>query len=234
MPVMDKSNRNNSGGMIMKHQITITGLFGLLAAILVGSGEFLLHFDALGRFGENSGYEFMRGISAGRTTLGHFLSVSGMPFYIVGLWHLMKMLEPANRLASHIAFCVMSYGTIIGGVWIGSRAGMSTIVNYSEVINTAPFVALYELRYESLLQATRIAALVFSLIFIWLTLSGRSHYPRWMAAFNPVVLILFSFAIWFLAPGVGIYLMPIALNIAFGLMFLLSTYYSINTERSSK
>jgi hypothetical protein len=30
----------------------MTGVLGLLAAILVGAGEFLLHFDAMGRFAE--------------------------------------------------------------------------------------------------------------------------------------------------------------------------------------
>jgi len=41
-------------------QLTVTGVPGLLAAILVGGGEFLLHFDVLGRFAEGSAYEFIR------------------------------------------------------------------------------------------------------------------------------------------------------------------------------
>jgi hypothetical protein len=168
----------------------------------------------------------MRGINENRTTIGHFLSVLSAPLYIIGYWHIMKMLEPANVLASRIAFIVMSYGIIIGAVWIGSRAGISTIVNSTSIVNPTPFISLYELRYENLLQATRIAALVFSVIFIWLVISGRSHYPRWMALLNPIFLILVSFAIWAILPGVGIYLMPIALNVAFALLFLSSIYYS--------
>ena len=50
-------------------QLTTAGVLGLLAAILVGAGEFLLHFDALGRFAGGSAYEFMRGIDAERTTI---------------------------------------------------------------------------------------------------------------------------------------------------------------------
>jgi hypothetical protein len=207
-------------------QLTTAGVLGLLAAILVGAGEFLLHFDALGRFAEGGAYEFMRGINENRTTIGHFLGVLIVPLYIIGFWHLMKMLEPANVLASRIAFVVMSYGIIIGAVWIGSRAGISTIVNSTSINNPASFISLYELRYENLLQVTRLAVLVFSGIFIWLVLSGRSHYPRWMALFNPIILILASFAIWAIVPVVGIYLMPIALNVAFALLFLFSIYYS--------
>jgi len=82
------------------------------------------------------------------------------------------------------------------------------------------------LRYENLLQVTRLSVLFFSAIFIWLVLTGRSHYPRWMALLNPIFLILASFAIWVIAPVIGVYLMPIALNVAFALLFMFSIYYS--------
>jgi hypothetical protein len=211
-------------------QLTTAGVIGLFAAILVGAGEFLLHFDALGRFAEGGAYEFMRGINENRTTIGHFLGVLSAPLYIIGYWHVMKMLEPASALASRIAFVIMSYGIIVGAVWIGSRAGISSIINSSSIVNPMPFISLYELRYENLLQMTRIAVLVFSVIFTWLVLSGRSHYPRWMALLNPILLIVASFAIWMIAPIIGIYLMPIALNVAFALLFLFSVYFSHNLE----
>ena len=41
-----------------RQAIIITGLVGLLAAILTGTEEFLLHFDPLARFSESS-YDFM-------------------------------------------------------------------------------------------------------------------------------------------------------------------------------
>ena len=210
-----------------KKQIIITGLIGLFAAISVGAGEFLLHFDSLGRFGEAGGYDYMQGISVERSSAGHFLAVLGAPLYVVGFWHLMKMLEPANKTISSIAFFIMSYGIIVGAMWIGSRASISAIVNINSLADLSSLVSLYELRYESLLQVTRIAVLVFSIIFIGLVITGRSHYPRWMVIFNPILLLLSSFAIWILAPALGIYLMPIALNIAFGLLFLISTILSL-------
>ncbi len=208
--------------------ITATGLIGLLAAILVGTGEFLLHFDALGRFGE--GYEFMLGIEAQRSTIGHFIGVLGAPLYLISYWHLMKMLEPANRIASRVAFAVMSYGIFMGAIWIGSRASISAIVNDPALAEAASLVSLYEFRYENLLEVTRLAALAFSGIFVWLVLTGRSHYPRWVAALNPILLILVSFAIWALVPSVGIYLMPIALNVAFAVLFTFSIYFSLKLK----
>ena len=205
-------------------QITRAGIFGLIAAILVGTGEFLLHFDALGRFTE--GYSFMQGISAERSTVGHFFGVLSAPLYIIGFWHLMKMLEPAGKVLSHMAFFIMSYGIIIGAVWIGSRSNMSALVNDIALSDNHVLTSLYELRYENLLQITRLAVLMFSIIFVRLVLTGRTLYPRWMAILNPIVLILMSFVIWLCVPAIGIYMMPIALNVAFALLFSISIYFS--------
>jgi hypothetical protein len=117
----------------------------------------------------------------------------------------------------------MSYGLMIGAVWIGSRASAVTIVNLEASVPLIQnLLSLYDLRYESLLSVTRIAILAMSVIFIWLCLTGRSHYPRWMAAINPLVLIMFSFAVFALAPEIGKYVMPIALNVAFFILFATS------------
>jgi len=210
-----------------KSHIVIAGIIGLLAAILVGLGEFLLHFDSLGRFAEESSYEYMKGISADRTSLGHFIAVLGSPLYLIGFWHLMKMLEPANKIVSRIAFFIMSYGIIVGATWIGSRANISAIVNIQTIDDLLPLISLYELRYENLLQVTRLSVVAFSILFVGTILTGRTHYPKWFVLFNPILLLLSSFAIWFFIPAVGIYLMPIALNIAFGLLFLMSIILSI-------
>ena len=48
-----------------------SGLAGLAAAIIVGTGEFLLHFDELARYG--SGFDFFKGVNEERATTGHFI-----------------------------------------------------------------------------------------------------------------------------------------------------------------
>jgi hypothetical protein len=219
-----------SDNLKQKRQIIQTGIIGLLAASLVGAGEFLLHFDILGRFSESGSYNFMLGISVERSTLGHFIGVLSAPLYIIGFWHVMKMLEPANRLLSRITFLVMSYGIIIGVVWIGSRSSISMLVNNFSTGDIQSLISIYELRYENLLQVTRVAALIFSVIYTYLILTGRSHYPRWMALFNPLLLILMSFSIWMIAPIIGVYIMPIALNIAFFILFILSIFHSLKIK----
>lgn len=201
--------------------IVATGLIGLLAAALTGTGEFLLHFDDLARFGPEN--QFFLGISEQRTTMGHFFGVLGAPLYIVGCWHIHLMLRPANPTWSLTAFIAAAYGFVVGAVWIGSRASISALVNSPESPGLLALTGLYDLRYETLLWVTRIAVLLLSAIYIWLTLTGRSHYPKWMALLNPILLLVASFVVFVVAPDIGKYLMPIALNVAFFIFFSLST-----------
>lgn len=200
-----------------KSTLLLTGLVGLAASILVGVGEFLLHYDTLARY--TDAFAFFEGVTRERATVGHFFGVLGAPLYVVGAYHIYLMLRPANQLAARLAGLIMAYGCIVGAVWIGSR---SSAVELVAAGSGADQLALYELRYESLLTVVRLAILGLSLIFIWLCLTGRSLYPRWMAIFNPILLIIFSFVIFFTVPVVGKFIMPIALNVAYFVMFTLS------------
>ena len=204
-----------------------SGLAGLAAAIIVGTGEFLLHFDELARYG--SGFDFFKGVNEERATTGHFIGVLGVPLYILGAWHFFMMLRPASELWARVGFFAMAYGLIVGGVWIGSRATAAYIVNTATGDAAVGQLALYELRYENLLTVVRIAALVFSVILIVLCLSGQTYYPKWIAILNPIVLIIGSFLVYFLAPSVGKFMMPIALNIAYFILFSVSTVIAVRS-----
>lgn len=217
--------------MTYRNEVLWTGLAGLLAAVIVGAGEFLLHFDPLARYA--GGFDFFKGVTPDRATIGHFLGVLGAPLYVVGAWHLKLMLQPANRFWATITFFMMAYGCIVGAVWIGSRATAALIVNGADAASVGPELALYELRYENLLMIVRIAILLVSAVFIWLVLTGRSHYPRWIAALNPILLILVSFLIFLVIPDIGKYLMPIALNVAFFVLFTASTVIAARSVKGN-
>jgi hypothetical protein len=205
-----------------KSVLLITGLIGLLASILVGIGEFLLHFDPLSRFADGD-YSFMLASTDYSQTLGHFIGTLSAPFYVIGCWHIYLMLKPANQKLAFVAFLIGAYGFIIGGDWISSRASIGAIIHIQQ--NEPMFqslVELYDLRYENLLTIIRITTLLLSLFFIALVLTGKSNYKKWHALFSPIVLLLSSFLIYVISPSIGKYMMPIALNVGFGLFFLIS------------
>jgi hypothetical protein len=176
-------------------------------------------------------YVFFEAVSENRATLGHFIGVLGSPLYLFGVWHIAKMLQPASKLWSSVAFFVMSYGFIVGAIWIGSRASAAALIAIGQDPVATGLLTLYGLRYETLLTVIRIAALIFSLIYVSLILTGRTAYPRWMAVFNPIVLILGNFLVFMLVPAVGKYLMPIALNVSFFIIFAISVYIGNNSYK---
>ncbi|MCH9652756.1 MAG: hypothetical protein K0U86_02900 [Planctomycetes bacterium] len=208
----------------MQLSLKLTGLLGLLAAILVGTGEFLIHFDPLARFSDSS-YDFMLDTTETRLTTGHFFAMIGIPFYFIGSWHIYQMLRSASNKLAFTAFLIASYGFIFGAVWMGSRASIGSLAHHAELIKGTDLVSLYQLRYETLLQVIRITTLILSGIYIYLVLTGRTRYPKWMAAVNPIVLILLSFLIFAFNKDIGIYIMPIALNVAFAIFFTCSLLF---------
>lgn len=215
----------------MQNYLVLTGLAGILASILVGIGEYQLHYDALGRFSEGS-YDFMLGISDNRSTIGHFFGVIGATLYPLGCYHIYLMLKPASRRWALFAFFLGSFGFIVGTVWIGSRASVSALVQMPPSDMIDQLIALYEVRYETLLQVIRLTTLILSGIIVWLTLSGRSHYPRWIAIFNPFLLIVANFIVFMIAPEIGKHTMPIALNVAFFIFFLFSVLIALRVPNN--
>lgn len=216
----------------MQNRHILTAVVGLIAATLVGFGEYLLHYDALARFTEG-GYNFMEGISASRSTMGHFFGVFGATLYPIGCYHIYLMLRPANKKWAFAAFLIGSFGFMVGVVWIGSRASVSALMQLPASAEIEALIGLYDLRYETLLQVIRLTTLVLSIIVIWLCLTGRTHYPKWMAIFNPIVLIIANFILFMVAPDIGKHSMPIALNVAFFIFFALSLLFAFKAQRTS-
>lgn len=216
----------------MRFRLMITGLLGLLAAVLVGVGEYLLHYDELARF-TSGGYDFMRDIPHSRATLGHFFGVFGATLYPIGCYHIYLMLRPANERAAFSAFLVASFGFMVGVVWIGSRASAGALIQLPESPEIAGLLELYELRYETLLHVIRITTLILSIIIIWLALTGRSHYPKWISVFNPILLIVVNFILFLVVPSIGKHSMPIALNVAFFVFFVLSILCALRVRENA-
>ena len=204
-------------------------MLGLVAAILVGTGEFLLHFDPLARFAE--GYVYMADISDVRLTTGHFFAVLGIPFYFVGCWHIYQMLKPAGNKLAFTAFLIGSFGFMMGAVWMGSRASIASIQHFPDVVAETNLVRLYQVRYETLLQGVRLGVLGMSGIIAYMIFKGGTRFPRWMAIANPFVLVLCSFLVFAVAPTIGKYVMPIAMNVAFAVFYICSLLFGEVSEK---
>jgi hypothetical protein len=224
-----KTMSNCTSNPASRLAVLCAGLVGALASVLVGAAEFSLHFTPSLNYGGPQ-YEFFLGTSSERLMFGHFLAIFAGPLYFVGYWHLFQRLKPASEKARLMLLGLGCYSFGIGTAWIGSRVYLAILIQAREAaVNEAAreqIAALLEqasFYNETILSVLRIGVLALSAIFVWLIATGQTGYPRWFAALNPILLVLVSFLIYFLAPQIGGYLMPIAMNVAHFVIFGVST-----------
>jgi hypothetical protein len=208
------------------NKILITGLLGLLASILVGAGEFFLHYSPQ-IIGHAENYQFFIYVPNNHLTIGHFLAVVGIPFYFVGYYHIYLMLKKGNKILAKLVFILGVLAFLIGGFWITSRAFLGNVVQLQNDMPQATYQLLlekYTLISESLVQALRVIVFLLSICFVLAILKGGTYYKKWMVFFNPIVLLLLVFVVYFISPTVGKYSAPIAMNVVHFILFSLSLY----------
>lgn len=215
------------------------GLVGLLASVLVGSAEFSLHFTPTLNYGGPE-YEFFLTAGPNRLRYGHFMAIFAAPLYFVGYWHLFQNLKPAPATARLAVLALGIYSFAVGAVWIGSRVYPAILIQAREAaVNEAAREQIVGLLKqasffnETILIGLRIGVLSLSAIFVWLVATGRSNYPRWFAAFNPILLVIACFIIYFAVPAIGGYLMPIAMNVAHFVLFSTSLWLMCKNKKQS-
>ena len=208
-------------------QIIITGWLGIAAAIFVGVGEFLLHYNPDG-YDSGSPHDFFMPIPEWRITAGHFLAVLFVPLYLFGYWHVYLSLRKGSKRLAKAVLVTALFAFVIGGIWIGSRAMLAIIVQSKAEAGQALKVSFdrlleaYDRYMKSLLQVLRVLVLMLSAFFVWAVLKGGTLYPKWMAIFNPIVLLALVFLTYVLIPPVGYVLTPTAMNVAHLVFFGLS------------
>lgn len=208
-----------------KFLIFLAGLIATIGVFLTGVGEFLIHYSFdLNNPNNIKSYSFFLNISPTRIVIGNFFAVLFSPFYLVGYWHLYKMLEPSSQKLRAIIFFVGCYSFIIGAVWLGSRANLGLFVineywspNFDYLINK------YKENTETLIQILRIAMVIISILFVYLVLFKKTRYPKWIALLNPALLLALIFVIYLILPSLGIILGSAAMNLIHFILFLTST-----------
>lgn len=194
------------------NNLKLTGTIGLIGAVMVGIGEFLMHYNTGGYTGSN--YSFFVSIGDSRLITGHFFVVFFVPFYIAGYWHFYLAIKPGS---SKLALAILISGVfafVIGGMWIASR-GMLGFIAKSYAAGDASLSLLdkYKLLMETLVQVLRLIVLLISILFVTAILKRKTLYPRWMAFFNPALILAIVFALFFLLPSVGNIIAPTAMNV---------------------
>ena len=213
---------------VMENQskfVTFAGLAGCLGAILVGIGEFSMQYTPNGGIEDVKNYLYFNDVSPKRLSFGHFLAVLAAPLYILGYWYLSKKLEPAGIKQSKVFFLIGAYAFAIGAAWIGQRFFIATTVHeIATGQDLKTLLTTFSQHNEPFVNILRLAMLIVSVLWIKLVLTGKTAFPKWMALFNPILLLALMFALYFLNTTIGLYVFPVAMNATHFIIFALAMF----------
>ncbi len=207
-----------------KHYLFI----GIFASIIVGIGEYLLHYQPGGPEGEISMLEH---VPLGRASIGHFFAVFGAPFYFAGYYGLKKFFNASSPLLARLLFIGGTLSFAVGGVWISSRYFAAEVLQRSAGTPDHDFyLQSYEDHYQVLVWALRLLVAFVSIIYVLIILKNKQGLPKWLAIFNPIVLliIVLSSLVWF--KPLGNHIAPIAMNVTHFIFFGIILLHLNKTE----
>ena len=203
----------------MKDITIIKSLIGLgiLGSILVGIGEYLLHFLPDGPPGEVSMLEH---VPLSRASKGHFFSVFGAPLYFVGYFGLREFFKKSSITLANLLLILGVLAFFIGGIWISSRYFGAEVLQKSQgTPDHAFYLQSYEDHYQILVWALRIIVAALSIVFVLLILKNKQGLPKWLAFFNPIVLLIIVISTLFWFKPLGVHIAPIAMNVTHFIFF---------------
>ena len=222
---------------ITDNWLLVTGLLGLFGALMVGIGEFFLLYSPDGGHGIAEGYRNFLHRTPAQLTLGFYISAFTAPLYILGYWHVVNMLKLTKSWFRWVIMGVAVFGFMSGLSWLLTNAYLGIIVQTIAATDGAVAAAMTELLAKvdalslPLLQVVRGTVMILSVFFVYFVLKGDTHYPKWMALFNPFVLILLVFSSILVIPEVAKYFVPEALNVAHFVFFATSSYFACHVKK---
>ncbi len=212
--------------------LLITGFLGLFAALTTGIGEYFLLYAPELKHGAANDYANFLHPTESQLKLGYYLGAIGTPFYLIGYWHIVCMLKQQRRWTGVAIMVFAIFGFMSGIVWLLSNAYQGILVQAIAATSGEIAVKLLEVQTKvdnlsaPLLSVIRYQMLILSAILAFIIIRGGTYYPRWMALFTPIVLILLVFSTLLFAPSFGKYLVPEALNVAHFIFFALSILFA--------
>lgn len=190
---------------------------GIIASIIVGIGEYMLHYLPTGPGGEVS---MLNDVPLARASKGHFFVVFGAPLYFAGYYGLKKIFTTTSPLLSRLLFIAGVLSFSIGGVWVSSRYfGAQVLQASAGTPDYDLYLKSYEEHYQVLVWALRVLVALVSVFYVTLVLKNKIGLPKWLAIFNPIVVlaIVISSLLWL--PALGNHIAPIAMNVTHFIFF---------------
>jgi len=193
-------------------------VLGIIGSFIVGVGEYLLHFLPGGPEGEVSMLEH---VPIARASKGHFFALVGVPLYFAGYYGLKEFFKKTSNLTlANLLFVLGNLAFIVGGIWISSRYFGAEVLQRSQgTADHAFYLQSYEDHYQILVWALRIVVALLSVVYVLLILKNHQGLPKWLALFNPIVLLIIIISSLFWFKPLGVHIAPIAMNVTHFIFF---------------
>jgi hypothetical protein len=185
--------------------LRITGLLALVGAFLYAIGDVLLlaskasleNYPKLQPFSKLlSDAEKMVVLPANRMIWGALIGVFATPLILAGFWQVYQGLTGANESLTFVTGLLFGIASVIGAFVHGTFYYMGEYVQALNKVEDAsqPVIAEMIARHRKVLIITYLPVLVFiliaSILFSILVASGKTAFPVWMAAINPVTMTI--------------------------------------------
>jgi hypothetical protein len=183
----------------------ITGLLALLGALLYAAGDVLLlaskasldQYPKLKPFAKLlSDAEKMVVLPANRMIAGALLGVFATPLVLAGIWQVYQGLNGADESLTLLTGLLFAVALVIGAFVHGTFYYMDEYVQALNKVedSSQPVIAGMIERHRKVLIMTYAPVVLFiliaSILFSVLVASGRTAFPVWMAAINPVTMTI--------------------------------------------
>lgn len=187
------------------YYINLAGFIALLGAFLYAIGDVLLLASRINIDGYPklkpftkllSDSEKMVALSPNRMMWGALIGVFATPLILVGFWQVYQGLSGANVWAIGATVGLFGIASIIGTFVHGSFFYMGEYVHALNDVrdDSQDVIAKMIERHKKVLILTYapllILIIIASVIFSILVSSGRTFFPTWMAAVNPVTMTI--------------------------------------------
>ncbi len=185
--------------------LRITGLLALFGAFLYAIGDVLLlaskasldNYPRLRPFGKLlSTAERMVVLPPNRMLWGALIGVFATPLMLAGFWQVYQGLNGANETLTFITGLLFAIASVIGAFVHGTFYYMGEYVQALNKVEDGSQAVIAEMlaRHRKVLLITytplMILIVIASVLFSVLVASGKTAFPVWMAAINPVTMII--------------------------------------------
>jgi hypothetical protein len=221
------------------------GIIGIIGSFISVLADYFLSYNPQGISGFESIYSVsidkvytvFAQTSHTRLIYSNYLSIIGIPLGIFGLLHVYHAIKKGGKLLAKLGVVIGLVGYTAGTVFHASLSYTATVYRIKTYVNEdtneilVGLLALFRDFSQPLAYIFLAAIFMFSIIYIYLCVLGKTDYPRWMCLVNPLTIqVIFIIISLFTSPEVRTFLYVSVYNSSLLLFYTVSVIVLFRKE----